>query len=303
MDIGMPGMNGYEVTRKIMESAPTPIVMVSAAGSTDELGISFKAIESGALAVVPKPNENDPSTVTERARELLLMIKLMAEVKVVRRWARSHAKSPRIDGPQPAPREAHRHGAAGRVEAVVIGASTGGPMALRTILSILPLDFAASVLVVQHISPGFGLSFAEWLAAACRLPVRIAADGEAVLPSRVYLAPDGAHFGLEAGPRVRLGYGEPECGLRPSVAYLFRAAARVYGDKAVGVLLSGMGMDGAAELKALKDGGAVTFAQDEASCIIFGMPGEAVRLGGASFTMKPEDIAAAIIKLVASGPR
>jgi two-component system chemotaxis response regulator CheB len=128
--------------------------------------------------------------------------------------------------------------------------------------------------------------------------VRIAADGERVLPGCVYIAPDGAHMGIEAGPRISLGRGDPVNGSRPSVSYLFRSAARTYGKGAVGIILSGMGKDGSEELKTMKDNGAVTFAQDKESCVIFGMPGEAVRLGAASFTMDPERIAAAVIGLV-----
>jgi two-component system chemotaxis response regulator CheB len=128
--------------------------------------------------------------------------------------------------------------------------------------------------------------------------VRIAADGELVQKGCIYLAADEAHLGVEEGPRIRLGHGEPENGLRPSVSYLFRSAARLYRNRVIGILLSGMGKDGAEELKVLRDGGAVTFAQDELSSVVFGMPGEAVKLGGASFTMNPQDIAFSVINLV-----
>jgi two-component system chemotaxis response regulator CheB len=298
MDIEMPGMNGYEATRKIMESAPTPIIVVSAADNVREIGMSFHAIESGALSVLPKPHGGDSPESQKQSAELVLMVKLMAEVKVIRRWTRDQEETHPAAKPREAPAERPAATAREGGPVVLIGASTGGPMPIRTILSLLPRGFPAAVLVVQHIASGFGAGFAEWLAGFCDLPVRIAVDGESVLPGRVYVAPDGAHLGVEKGPRIRFGLGAPENGLKPSVSYLFRTAAQVYGKDAVAILLSGMGKDGAEELKALKDGGAVTYAQDRASCVIFGMPGEAVRLGGASFTLPPEGIAAALLSLV-----
>ncbi len=306
MDVNMPGMNGYDVTRRIMESTPTPIIVVSAAEDDGEVKMSFRAMESGAVAVVPKPRGGDSPDSAAQARDLILMVKLMSEVKVVKRWSQKPPPSvaataaqatigPSVtpSWPQPSP-----VGSSVCREAILIGASTGGPLPIRTILSALPPEFPASVLIVQHIAAGFGVGFAEWLADATRLPVHVAAEGELVAPGHVYVAPDQAHMGVREGPRIRLSHGEPENGLRPSVSHLFRSAARVYGEKAVGILLSGMGKDGAEELKALRDLGAVTFAQDRESCVIFGMPGEAVKLGGAQYTMPPEAIAAAVVNLV-----
>lgn len=309
MDINLPGMNGYDVTRRIMESFPTPIVVVSAADDVGEVEMSFRAMESGAVAVVPKPRGGESADSAAQSRELILMVKLMAEVKVVKRWSRKSVPPIAAAGPEsapgrsstfPGPQPGHAVSSAG-FEAVLIGASTGGPLPIRTILSSLPRDFPAAVLVVQHIAAGFGAGFADWLAGASRLPVHIAGEGELVAPGHVYVAPDEAHMGVGAGPRITLGHGEPENGLRPSVSHLFRSAAKVYGRRAVGILLSGMGRDGAEELKGLKDIGAVTFAQDQESSVVFGMPGEAVRLGGVSYTMPPEAIAAAVVNLAETG--
>jgi len=298
MDIDMPGMNGYDVTRRIMESVPTPIVVVSAAEDVKEVGMSFHAIESGALAVVSKPYGGDSPESVRQAQELILMVKLMAEVKVVRRWAQSPGGSPFPSDPLIAPRKSISLGTAGGSDAIFIGASTGGPLPIRTILSLLPPDFPAAVLVVQHIASGFGAGFAEWLSGTCRLPVHIAVDGEPIRQGCVYVAPDGSHLGVEKTPCIRLGHGEPENGLRPSVSHLFRSATQTYGSRAIGILLSGMGKDGAEELKIMKNGGSITFAQDPETCVIFGMPGEAVRLGGASYILPPERIAATVLDLV-----
>lgn len=299
MDINMPGMNGYDVTRRIMESFPTPIIVVSAAEDAGDVEKGFRAMESGAVAVVPKPRGGESPDSAAQSQELIQMVKLMAEVKVVRRWSRK--PGPPAQGLQAPPPRPSLVGLSVRCEAILIGASTGGPLPIRTILSTLPPEFPAAVLVVQHIAAGFGAGFAEWLAGASRLPVHIAAEGELVAPGHVYIAPDEAHMGVREGPRIRLGHGEPENGLRPSVSHLFRSAAIVYGKRAVGILLSGMGRDGAEELKGLRDLGAVTFAQDQESCVVFGMPGEAVRLGGAMYTMPPEAIAAAVVSLAAAG--
>ena len=296
MDIAMPDMDGYEVTRRIMETVPTPIVIVSAATDTTDVGMSFRSMESGALAVVSKPRGEESSRAA--AQELVSTVKLMAEVRVVRRWTRRPGP---VALSTAAPPRRERIEAPGGPEAVLIGASTGGPLPIRAILAALPPDFAAPVLIVQHIAAGFGAGFAEWLAAAARLPVRLATDRELVVPGSVYLAPDEAHMGLGEGPRIKLDRGEPEHGLRPSVSHLFRSAARIYGHRAVGILLSGMGVDGAAELKALRDLGAVTFAQDPETCVVFGMPGEAVRLGGATYTMTPEAIGAAVAGMTDAG--
>ena len=188
------------------------------------------------------------------------MVKLMAEVKVIRRWSRRAGPqvaatvsqdSQNLPGTFHRP-QSRRDCLSVGCEAILIGASTGGPLPIRTILSALPSEFPAAVLVVQHIASGFGAGFAEWLASASHLPVHIPRDGELVAPGHVYVAPDEAHLGLREGPRIRLGDGEPENGLRPSVSHLFRSAGKIYGKRAIGILLSGMGKDGAEELKELR---------------------------------------------------
>jgi two-component system chemotaxis response regulator CheB len=159
------------------------------------------------------------------------------------------------------------------IRVVAIGASTGGPLVLQTILSGLPQDLPIPVLLVQHMAPGFVQGFAEWLAQSSGFPVHIPTDGEYPLPGHAYVAPDGVHMGVGTAGCIILREDEPENGLRPSVSYLFRGVAQVFGRQAVGVLLTGMGKDGAEELKLMKDGGAVTIAQDKKSSVVHGMPG------------------------------
>ena len=291
MDINMPKMNGFEATRRIMETVPTPIVIVSGSWNTDEVATTFKAVEAGALAVVARPNGIGHPEHEKTARDLVETVKLMSEVKVVRRWPRYRQ--------QLAPsRPTLIKAGLPTVRVVAIGTSTGGPVVLQIILSALPKDFPVPVLIVQHISPSFTLGLVEWLARSSGLPVHLATDGEYTLPGHVYVAPDGAHLGIAAGGRLALSTEEPEHGLRPSVSHLFRSVTAVYGRNAAGILLTGMGKDGAQELRAMRDAGALTIVQDEESSVVYGMPGEAVRLDAARYVLTPESIATALESLV-----
>ena len=286
MDIHMPVMDGFEATRKIMETLPTPIVIVSASTSATEIASTFRAMEVGALAVVLRPAGLGHPEHEAAARELIRTVKLMSEVRVVRRIPQA-AKGLPVGRPSAAPSRMQP----AEIQLAAIGASTGGPPALQKILSRLPQDLPFPVLIVQHITRGFVRGFAEWLSGASGFPARIASQGELPLPGRAYIAPDGFHMGVGTGPRIVFSDDAPENGLRPSIAYLFRSVAQVLGPAAVGVLLTGMGRDGAQELKAMKDKGAITVAQDEESSVVSGMPGEAVKLGAATYVLTPEGIA------------
>ena len=287
MDVHLPQMNGLQTTRRIMETQPLPIVVTSATLKSDEIAMSFQAIEAGALAFVEKPVGPGNPRFDEMAGRLLETVRLMSEVKVVKRNAR--LRRPATPSTMLAvPRQ--------QIEIVAIGASTGGPPALRTILSGLPKDFVAPVLIVQHIAAGFLHGLADWLHNVSGLPVHVGANGQPLQPGHVYVAPENAHMGVSRGGIV-LSSEPPDNGLRPSVAHLFRSVARVYGANAAGVLLTGMGRDGADELKLLRNAGAVTFAQDAESSIVHGMPGEAIKLGAALYILPPDRIAATLAGL------
>ena len=189
------------------------------------------------------------------------------------------------------------------IRLVVIGASTGGPPVLHTVLAGLSKPFPVPIVIVQHISSGFVQGLVDWLNTTTGMPVRLARHGEVVQPGTAYVAPDGGQLRVEGDGRVVCGPEPAEHGLRPSVSFLFRSVAKNYGAQAVGVLLTGMGRDGAEELKLMRDRGAVTIAQDEESSIIHGMPGEAIRLGAAVHVGNPERIAALLQSLVANVPR
>lgn len=292
MDIHMPKMNGYAATRKIMETSPTRILMVTADLSPNEGPATFQSLEAGALAVIGKPNGFGHPHHQAAAAELLRTVKLMAEVPVVKRWKRRETAAQAVSGPP------CKVSAKADIRLVAVGASTGGPLVLQAILSRLPRDFAIPVLIVQHISEGFTAGFVEWLSRSTDYPVRIPDHGEAVLPGVAYIAPDGGHMMVRADGTIVLNKGAPEHGLRPSVSCLFRSVAAAYGAYAAGVLLTGMGRDGAYELKLMQQAGAVTIAQDKETAVVYGMPGEAVKLEAATYVLPPEDIAATLSRLV-----
>lgn len=294
MDIHMPKLDGLEATRRIMETVPTPIIIVSGGNDMQEIVTTFEAMEAGALAVLRRPTGPGHSDHEASSRELVQTVKLMSEVRVVRRWSRvrPHDTAPCVEQ-NPA------QGA--RLRIVAIGASTGGPPVLEAILSALPKDFPAPVVIVQHMAAGFTRGFAQWLGQSSALPVHLASQGETMLPGHVYLAPDDCQMKVLRHNRIALTPDAAENGLRPSVSYLFRSVAEVYGRDAIAGLLTGMGRDGAEELRLLKEKGAVTFAQDKESSVVHGMPGEAIRLDAAMLVLPPERIATVLASLASNG--
>ena len=285
MDIHMPRLDGFEATRRIMETRPLPIVICTATADPKEVAVVFRSMEAGAVACVEKPVSPEHPDFAASARNLLETIRLMSEVKVVRRWPK-----PRAVGTPPPPLVTDTS-----LKIVGIGASTGGPPVLQTILSGLPKDFPAPVLIVQHIARGFVPGLIEWLNQTTGLHVHIAAHGSAALPGHAYIAPDDFHLGVAAGGRLNLSRVEPENGLRPAVSYLFRSLAEVCGPAAIGVILTGMGKDGAQELKQMRDRGSWTIAQDRATSVVHGMPGEAIQLGAAIEVLPADRIAQSLI--------
>ena len=284
MDIYMPLMNGLDATRRIMETHPTPIVILSGNLDPEEVMTSFRAMEAGALAALSKPRGAGHPDHEREVSSLVQTVKLMAEVKVVKRWPPRAGRALTLEPPTMGEQRQ------APLQVIAIGASTGGPVVIQTILSGLASTFPLPLLVVQHMAKGFVGGFVEWLAFSSPLPIHVATQGEEILPGHVYLAPDDVHLTVQTGGRIRLGDTPPENGLRPSVAALFRSVADVYGKNAVAVLLTGMGCDGAEELLQLRRKGAVTIAQDKGSSVIYGMPGEAVRVGAAASVLEPAGI-------------
>jgi two-component system chemotaxis response regulator CheB len=286
MDIHMPLLDGLEATKEIMVTAPTPIVIVTGSSGARDLAGSMHALRAGALDVIAKPPGPTAPGFEESARKLIATIKAMSQVKVVRHW-RANAKpaQPRL-GP-----------ARGRALVAVV-ASTGGPAALHQLLKALPGDFPAPILVVQHISPGFAPGLVSWLNGVSDVRVKIAEEGELLQPHTVYLAPDDRHLGVTPQGTVALSGAPPVGGFRPSGTFLFESAAWSCGGGVVAVVLTGMGEDGVAGLRAVRQAGGRVLAQDEASSVIFGMPGAAVAAGLVDQVLSLEAIASRLVELV-----
>jgi two-component system chemotaxis response regulator CheB len=291
MDIHMPRIDGLEATRRIMETYPVPIVIVSGA-SDSEVNLTFQATEAGAVAFVPRPTGFGHPTHEATTGELIKTVKLMSEIKVIRRWPRRPVATNACPSPQVSLRMPQKF------KVVAIGSSTGGPSVLQTILAGLPKDFNVPILIVQHMTPDFIKGFIDWLSLTSVLPIRLAVHGENIQPGYVYVAADDAHMEIKRGGRITLTRAPPENGLRPSVSHLFRSVAEAFGNEAVAGLLTGMGRDGANELKLLKDKGAATFAQDKDSSVVHGMAGEAIKLNAATWVLPPERIAPLLARLV-----
>ena len=264
-DIGMPRMDGYQAIKKIMSEMPRPILVLTSTASDIELGISYKALQLGALMVTGKPHglpEENP-----QADELVSMVKTLAGVKVIRRRFRGE-KPPK---PRSLP----------KAEVIAIGASTGGPQALYQILKCLPEGFPLPILVIQHMSSGFTEGFVRWLNESSQLRIKVAEEGEEPKAGFVYLALEDHHMVIGGDGLIHILKSPKVDGHRPSATLLFDSVARHYGKGAVGVLLTGMGSDGARGLKTIRDAGGYTIAQDEKTSVVFGMPREAVKIGAA----------------------
>lgn len=267
-----------ELVRRIMAEQPMPVVVAGLPGDS----VLAEAQALGAVAAVELPLEPGRADLAAMCRTL----QLMAAVKVVRRWPAGRGRRTE-EAPAPRP-----------LQVIGIGASTGGPQALRTVLGgVARRAKAVPVLVVQHISRPFLAGFAEWLSAVTALPVQVARDGMAAAGGTIYLAPDGFNLGITRQRRIRVTPPAPEQQFSPSIDHMFESLAESFGPAALGVLLTGMGLDGAEGLLRLRRAGGTTIVQDEASSAVFGMPREAVERGAAERQMTPADIAEVITTL------
>jgi two-component system chemotaxis response regulator CheB len=287
MDVRMPVMDGFEATKEIMMTAPTPILIVTSSVVIENVETSMHALRVGALAVLAKPAGPGAPGFEEVAQQLLVGVKALSQVKVVRHLRQTQRDNDRPGSPP-----------AGRAQAVAIATSTGGPAALHRLLTELPGDFAAPILVVQHITKGFTGGLADWLNKASALHVKLAEEGETLAPHTVYLAPDDRHLGLSGRSTVVLARSPPVGGFRPSGTFLFQALAHAFGPAALAVVLTGMGDDGVEGLRAVRQAGGHILAQDEKSSVIFGMPRAAVEAGLADQVLPLESITARLVELV-----
>lgn len=293
MDIRMPVMDGFEATRLIMSSNPVPIVVISSNVDDEELRTTFRAIEEGALAVIEKPVGFGHPDFQAMRRDLVDTVRAMAEVKVFRHRAPT--------GPPPVAFAVAPAQRARAPEIVAIGCSTGGPQALNALLGGLPAGFPLPILVVQHMSKGFIGGLAAWLQGNARLSIKLAEDRQKLEPATVYIAPDDRHLLVERGPDgliARLSDAPLVSGFRPSATPMFNSVARTCTDRGVGVLLTGMGSDGAEGLLAMRRAGARTLVQDEASSVVYGMPSSALALAAVDQVVRLDQMPAYLRKLL-----
>lgn len=318
MDLVMPKMDGFEVTKKIMQMRPTPIILVSAVYKSQHVDQGFRALDAGALAILEKPKGIGDPEHHEMAKILIETIKSTAKIKLA---SPAQADLSKIVETTPASCQASGEGAVIRqetypnaqtkgseteedieypanIKAVAIGGNIGGPQALHTILSKLPSTFPVPIFIVQRMSKGFFQGLVDWLDKASPLHVRLARHGEHAYPGYVYIAPDQFHMEINKGNIIALVPGESNEQFRPSIARLFKSMANVYGSQCVGVVLTGMAKEGIEELNLMKKAGALTIAQDEASCVMSGMPREAIQSGAVKKVVPLEKIADTLENLI-----
>jgi two-component system chemotaxis response regulator CheB len=316
LDVEMPRMDGLDFLSKLMRLRPMPVVMVS---TLTERGadVTLRALELGAVDFVAKPKIGVAEGLKQLAEEITDKVRIAAQARVRRTPSAAlsggaPAGAPAAPGSAVSPgRHPTAHGTTvgappptapighlSTEKIICIGASTGGTEATKEVLLRLPPD-APAVVITQHMPPGFTRSYAARLDSLCKIRVKEASDGERILPGHAYIAPGGLHLSIErsgANYIARVRDGEPVNRHKPSVEVLFESAARVLGPNAFGIMLTGMGADGAQAMRAMRDAGAYNVCQDEASCVVFGMPREAIARGAAHEVLPLTQIATHVIE-------
>ena len=295
MDIHMPIMDGLEATRIIMSSHPVPIVIISSQINSKDINTSFLALEAGALCVLEKPKNINAPHSAYTIKYIIDTIRSMAQIKVIKKRFFTHRPSERkpVSIESPTPNNQH-------YELIAIGTSVGGPQALKVILSDLPTDFPLPIVVVQHMSHGFISGFTKWLNANSPLNVKDAVQDEELKSGFVYFAPDSFHLEVKRKNKklyIHLAQGHPVSGFCPSATVLFHSVAKTCGANSIGILLTGMGNDGAQGLLELKKQNAHTLIQDQKSAIVFGMAGVAQSLGAVDKVIELEQFSAYLKKI------
>lgn len=308
-DLYMPKLGGLELTRRVMAQFPRPILVISTSVQEEDSENVFRVLQAGALDIFPKPRTGLASEYEATRAELINRIKVLAGVSVFTQHDRMTLNSTKaVDYSPPNASEPGRPLPSLQTKmqtldmrmprVLSIGASTGGPQAFRTILSQLPASFPVPILCVQHISDGFLQGFVDWLKTECKVRIAIARSGDIPQPGTVYFAPERYHLKIDAQGRLLLTDTPPIAGHRPSVTVLFESVANYYRRSCVGVLLTGMGRDGAEGLLAISKAGGISIAQNEASSVVFGMPKEAIALGAAQHILPLPEIAPTLINKI-----
>jgi len=295
MDVQMPVMDGLEAVERIMAQRPTPVIILSATVNPGEVGSAFRAVRAGAFDALPKPEGlTSAETYSRVAEDLVARVRLYARVGQRRGWRDQLEDGAEAVGELSVPKASN--------QVVAVGASTGGPRAVQRLLAALPASFPCPVLLVQHISLGFTRGFAHWLQRELALEVQVVERSAHLRPGVVLLPLDGHHMEVRRDLAV-LRSTPPVNACRPSVDVLFGSLAREYGARGVAVLLTGMGRDGAQGALEMKQAGAQVLVQDEASCIVYGMPKAAVDLGAATRVVPLRTMAEALTRALAPVPQ
>jgi len=303
LDVEMPRMDGLEFLSRLMRLRPMPVVMVS---TLTEQGaeITLRALEMGAIDFVAKPRIGVSHGLNELAGDIVDKIRVAAAAQVRRLAAPAPvAATPAAHAPASA-RPAAPLPRVSTEKIICIGASTGGTEAIREVLVPMPAD-APAIVITQHMPPGFTTSFATRLDGLCKIRVAEARDGQRILPGHAYIAPGGRHLRIDRSGSNYVAVvedTEPVNRHRPSVEVLFKSAARVIGPNAIGIMLTGMGADGASAMREMKDAGSYNYVQDEASCVVFGMPRVAIQHGAAHEVLPLNQIAPAVLARLANAP-
>lgn len=332
-DLHMPQMNGLEFTEQVMSNCPRPILVISASVQPENEQNVFELLAAGAIDVFPKPKAGITTNYESIKQELITKVRVLSGVSVFTLRRKRHLNPLTTPGTatkpvsistenkslppliskvtpakptqiitrttphdfNPSLKEDRPKFLSQRYRVVTIGASTGGPQALQTILGQLPAKFPVPVICTQHISQGFLQGLVDWLDRECELPVKIASFGEVPQPGHIYFAPEAKHLELDRAGRFVYSSAEPYSGHRPSVTVTFNSIAKYYGRSTVGILLTGMGRDGADGMLTIAQAGGLTIAQDEESCVVFGMPKEAIALGAATHILSVKEIAPMLV--------
>ncbi len=301
MDIEMPGMGGIATIREIMVNQPTPIVVLSA-HARKGAELTFQALDTGACDFVPKPTYSLSGGITDIAKELIEKVKNASKIRVKKLEKAREPEAQESEDEDKYKRKVPRFiGSSGHYDLIAIGTSTGGPVALRNVLCRLPKDFPAGIVVVQHMPPVFTRAFADRLDSLGSISVKEAEDQDVIIAGRALIAPGDFHMTVtrfKTDPKVLLNKREQVSGHRPSVDVLMNSVAREYGERAIGIIMTGMGHDGAAGIKEMRTCGGHIIAQDMESSVIFGMNGEVVKRGNADEVVHVDSIAERIMKHV-----
>jgi two-component system chemotaxis response regulator CheB len=301
LDVEMPRMDGIDFLSKLMRLRPMPVVMVS---TLTERGadVTLKALELGAIDFVAKPKIGVADGLKLLAEDITDKVRIASKAHIRKAPAVAVPAAGGVAAAAKPPTTIASIGRLSTEKIIFIGASTGGTEATKEVLINLPPDSPA-VMITQHMPPGFTKSYAARLDGLCKIRVAEARDGERVLPGHAYIAPGGFHLSVErsgANYIARVQDGEPVNRHKPSVEVLFKSAARVVGPNALGIMLTGMGADGARAMKELRDAGSYNYVQDEASCVVFGMPREAINAGAAHEVLPLTQIAPSLIERLRS---